>query len=312
MKRFARLAVMLAIPLVLGYSLGAQEAAKPEENQTSPEERVVLTVGEDKLTAADVASILAALPPQSRAFYNGQGKHLLPQYLIRMKVMAAEARKQKLDTRPEVQQAFQIAQESILADALAKHLARTIPVSDQQVQELYKNRQGEFEQVRVRRLLIRTETSVLIEASPKRPPLSSEEARKKLEGLRQELLAGADFAEMAQTNSEDLTTAGAGGDMGYLSRQEMLPPIAQAAFSLAPGEVSEIIPTPYGLELFALEDRRVKPLEEVRPQLEARLRQGKVEELVQELLKQVPVQVDREFFSGPSPSPPPPVSSSRP
>lgn len=88
-------------------------------------------------------------------------------------------------------------------------------------------------------------------------------------------------------------------------------PVAQAAFSLAPGEISEIITTPHGLELIALVDRRVKPLEQVRPQLEAWLRQSKVEELIQDLLKQVPVQVDTEFFSG-SPPGPPPTPSSRP
>lgn len=308
MRRETFLAVILSGLGGLGVSLLAQEGARPAPGL--PEgERVVLSVGDQKFTAADVERILAALPPQHRAYYGSQGKALLPQYLVRLKVMAAEARKHNLQEQPEVEQASRIAEESILADALGKYLARTIPVSEEQVRELYKQRQTEFEQVRVRHLLIRTETAVLTEASPKRPPLSSEEARKKLQALREEILAGADFAELAQLHSDDLVSAGNGGDMGYLSRRELLPPIAQAAFALPPGGVSEIIPTPYGLELLVLEDRRVRPLDEVRPQLEASLRQGKVEELIQDLLKQVPVQVDTEFFSGTSPGPPPAPSA---
>ena len=146
-------------------------------------------------------------------------------------------------------------------------------------------------------------------ARPTRPPLPEAEARKKIEDLRKQILAGADFAELARANSEDLATAGSGGDMGYSSRQTMLPPLANAAYALSPGQVSDIIATPYGLELIKLEDKRIKPLDEVRPQLESQLRQGKLQEILQGLVAQHRVDVDKEFFTppkkttGPAPSP---------
>jgi parvulin-like peptidyl-prolyl isomerase len=225
---------------------------------------------------------------------------MLPRYLIQMKILAAEAQKQNLQDRPEVQKAIEIARESILADAARKRIEQSIPVSDQQLQELYEQRKSDFEEVRIRHILLRTDASALRPAAaPTSPPLAEPEARKKLEDLRKQILAGADFAELAQVNSEDLTTAGAGGDLGYINRQKVLPPIANAAYALAVGKVSDIIPTPYGLELIKVEDRRVKPLAEVRADLETQLRQGKVEEVLQKLQAQYNVVVDKEYFTPP-------------
>ena len=266
----------------------------------NPEQRVVITVGELKITGADIERFLASLPPQFRVYYGGPGRQLLPRYLIQMKILAAEAQKQNLQDRPEVQKAIEIARESILADAARKRIEQSIPVSDQQLQELYAQRKPDFEEVRIRHILLRTDASVLRPAAaPTSPPLAEPEARKKLEDLRRRILAGADFAELAQAYSEDLSTAGSGGDMGYINRQKVVPPIADAAYAVPPGKVSDIIPTPYGLELIKVEDRRVKPLAEVRADLEAQLRQGKVEEVLQKLQAQYNVVVDKEYFTPP-------------
>jgi len=303
------------VGLVFGFSAvagGQEPAAQPSGSQASPDQRVVISVGELKITAADLDRFLESLPPQFRAYYGGPGRHMLPRYLIQMKILAAEAQKQNLQDRPEVQKAIEIARESILADAARKRIEQSIPVSDQQLQELYAQRKPDFEEVRIRHILLRTDASVLRPAAaPTSPPLAEPEARKKLEELRKQILAGTDFAELAQVNSEDLTTAGAGGDLGYINRQKVLPPTANAAYALAVGKVSDIIPTPYGLELIKVEDRRVKPLAEVRADLETQLRQGKVEEVLQKLQAQYNVVVDKEYFTPPKkttapgqPSPP--------
>lgn len=136
-------------------------------------------------------------------------------------------------------------------------------------------------------------------ASPTRPPLPAAEARKKLEDLRRRILAGASFAELAQAYSDDLATAGFGGDMGYVNRQKVVPPIADAAYALPPGQVSQIIPTPYGLDLIKIEDRRTKPLDEVKPILETQIRQAKVQEVLQRLQSECRVMVDTRFFAPP-------------
>jgi peptidyl-prolyl cis-trans isomerase C len=272
-------------------------------------------VDEEKITAADIQRFIEALPPQFRAYYGGPGRQQLPRYIVQMKILAAEAKKEKLEDRPEVQKAIAIARESILADAARKTMGEKVPVSDQEVQGLYEKRKSEFDEVRIRHLLIRADTSpARPTAAPTSPPLPEADARKKIEDLRSQLQAGGDFAELAQANSEDLGTAGAGGDMGYINRQKVFPPIANAAYELAVGTVSDIIQTPYGFEIIKVEDRRVKPLAEVRPELEGQLRQRKVEEVLQKLQAQYKVVVDAAYFAPPKKTarPHPPSPSTHP
>jgi parvulin-like peptidyl-prolyl isomerase len=94
-----------------------------------------------------------------------------------------------------------------------------------------------------------------------------------------------------------VATAPTGGDMGYMNRQNLLPPLAKAAFALNPGQVSDIIATPYGLELIKVEDRRTKPLSEVRQDLIAEIRRTKADQAFQEELGRHKVVVDKAFFS---------------
>src|SRR5690606_14840744 len=67
--------------------------------------------------------------------------------------------------------------------------------------------------------------------------------------VRYEILAGADFAEVAQRVSDDPGSAAAGGDLGTFGRGQMVPEFEEAAFNLAIGEVSEPVRTSYGYHL---------------------------------------------------------------
>jgi parvulin-like peptidyl-prolyl isomerase len=230
--------------------------------------------------------------------------------VVQAKILAAEAKKQNLQDRPEVQQTIEIARESILADAARKGMEQKVPVTDQEVQELYEKQKSAYDEVRIRGILIRTaNSSIAYPAAPSRAALPEAEARKKLEDLRKQIQGGADFAQLAQQYSEDLNTAGAGGDLGYINRQKVVPPIANAAYALAPGEVSDIIQSPYGLELIKVEDHRVKPLAEVRKDLETQIRRTKADQAIQELVSQYKVVVDNDYFSSSPPTKAPAVPS---
>jgi peptidyl-prolyl cis-trans isomerase C len=277
----------------------SQEAPTPQaESQTKPEDRVVITVDNDKMTAGEVEQFIASLPPQYRTFYSGPAKPLLPQYLVKMKIMVAMAEKENLADQPEIKEAVKIARDSILANAAQRRMEQNMTVTDQELQDLYQKRKGEFEEVHIRHILLRTHsTTVVTGAAPNRPALPDEEARKKLEDIREKILAGADFGQLAQQYSDDLETAGSGGDMGYVDRQKVPSAIADVAYALPPGHVSDVIKTPYGLELIKVEDRRVRPFAEVKPGLEAQLRKTKAEEAIKDLISKHKVDVDERFFA---------------
>jgi len=288
------------------------QAASAEKDRPLPAERVVITIGEEKITAAEVEEFIQALPAEFRAYYGGPGKHILPQYIVAMKVLSAEAVKLKLVERPEVARAIETAREGILSTAARKHFLQSVTVSDQELRELYQKDKTLSEEVRIRHILIQTETAPLKSAAAGHPALPEPEARKKLQDIRERILAGADFAQMAKQYSEDTTTAASGGDMGVIQPDKVVPPIVKAAYSLEPGQVSDIISTPSGVEIIKVEDKHSKSFEEVKSALETQLRQDKAAEIIQHLVDNSHFFIDQEFFAGSPAKPSLPASPPHP
>ena len=81
------------------------------------------------------------------------------------------------------------------------------------------------------------------------------EIKKEIGRLRQEIEAGEDFAELAGVVSDDEGSAARGGDLGFFGRGQMVAPFEEAAFALAPGEISEPVQTRYGWHLIKVEER---------------------------------------------------------
>ncbi|HLY62716.1 MAG TPA: peptidylprolyl isomerase [Terriglobia bacterium] len=290
--------------LVMLLSLTGQRAWPQEPSvpapfrPVDPNDRIVITVDDLTMKGADVEKFIDSLPPQYRAYYRGPGRAQLPQYLVQMKVLLEAAQKDNLQDLPEVKEAISIATSSIMADAERKHLEEKIPVSDKDIEDLYQKKKLDYEEVRIRHIVIPTDTrSIDLPGGATGPPVPEAEARKKLEDLRKQIAAGSDFAQLAKANSVDASTANDGGDMGYMNRQNLLPPIANAAFALNPGQVSEVISTPYGLEIIKVEDRHTKPLSEVRQDLIANIRKTKGAQAFQDELGHHKVVVDKTFFS---------------
>lgn len=97
---------------------------------------------------------------------------------------------------------------------------------------------------------------------------------KKLEAKAADLLkqvkGGGDFAEIAKKNSDDPGSAPKGGDLGWISKGQMVPNFEATAFSLKKGEISNVIKTEYGFHIVQVTDRedaRVKPFDEVKAEL---------------------------------------------
>ncbi len=82
------------------------------------------------------------------------------------------------------------------------------------------------------------------------------EAKEKLENIRNRILKGESFATLAVLYSEDPGSALKGGELGFFSRQDMVPEFSGAAFKLKEGEVSPIIETDFGYHIIQLIERR--------------------------------------------------------
>jgi peptidyl-prolyl cis-trans isomerase C len=117
------------------------------------------------------------------------------------------------------------------------------------------------------------------------------EARKKIEDILAKAKAGADFAELAKQYSEDPGSKENGGLYSDFPRGQMVKPFEDAAFSVPVGELSGVVETNYGYHIIKVIDRKKesRPFEEVRAELESRLKQAKqgtiVEDHINELKK---------------------------
>ena len=114
--------------------------------------------------------------------------------------------------------------------------------------KLFDHRAGEqhiVTQTRVRHILIRT--SALI---------TDQRAEETLNDIKRRLVAGEDFAALAQSVSEDKATASSGGDLGWVGPGEMVPDFEKAMDKLTPGSISEPIKTRFGWHLIEVLERR--------------------------------------------------------
>lgn len=101
--------------------------------------------------------------------------------------------------------------------------------------------------------------------------LTREEALEKMEYIESELKNGARFEDLAKKYSDDKISAANGGDIGYVSKSELIKELGDVAFSLNVGEVSDIVETPYGFYILKVTDRKkeyIKDFEEVKDSIE--------------------------------------------
>ncbi len=114
------------------------------------------------------------------------------------------------------------------------------------------------EQVRASHILLKTDGK------------NDEAVKAKAEELLKQVKAGADFAELARKNSQDEASAKNGGDLDFFTRGKMVPEFDQVAFSLQPGQISDLVKTQYGYHIIKVTDKKeasIKPLSEVRQQI---------------------------------------------
>ena len=78
---------------------------------------------------------------------------------------------------------------------------------------------------------------------------SREEAFARASEIRERILAGEDFTELAREYSDDRGSAQVGGELGEFTRAQMVKPFADAAFALEPGGVSEVIESEFGFHV---------------------------------------------------------------
>lgn len=154
---------------------------------------------------------------------------------------------------------------------IEEEMARMPPPSDADIKAYYDKNPDEFSGVRAAHILIRPEG--FDEASKKKARTTAEDIQKQAKG-------GADFAELAKKHSAD-GSAQQGGDLGFFTKGQMVPEFSNAAFSMQPGQISDVVETQFGFHVIKVIERKDVPLAEATEKLRAFLTQQKREEAQQ-------------------------------
>jgi peptidyl-prolyl cis-trans isomerase D len=155
-----------------------------------------------------------------------------------------------------------------------------IQPTDDEIQiyyESYPERFNEEKQVKARHILFR-----VAEGAPEDEVAKvRNQAEKVLEKAKQ----GEDFAELAKKHSQEPGAAQGGGDLGFFTRDRMVPAFSEAAFSMEKGQISDLVRTPFGFHIIKVEDireERTLSLEEAKPRIEFYLKRDKSKEIARE------------------------------
>jgi peptidyl-prolyl cis-trans isomerase D len=159
-------------------------------------------------------------------------------------------------------------------------LEQSIHPAEAELRRVYLNDQDKFrtpERVQARHILLKT---------TEKSPAEVDKVKTKAEDLLKQIKGGADFAELARKNSDDPGSAVKGGDLGWLVRGQTVKPFEDAAFSLKPKEISNLVKTEYGYHIIQVMDHQqahMRTFEEVAAPLADEVRKQRVSQMMQDL-----------------------------
>ncbi len=155
--------------------------------------------------------------------------------------------------------------------------AQGVPVTEEQIRRAYEDNIEKYHQeaeVKARH--------ILFEVREDAPEEETAKVKSEAEAVLAEARKGADFAQLATRHSKDSGSAAQGGDLGWFSKEKMVPEFSEAAFALKPGEISDLVRTQFGFHIIKVEEVRpekTRTLDEVRAEIEASLREEKGREI---------------------------------
>jgi peptidyl-prolyl cis-trans isomerase C len=298
-----------------GYYFGAQ--AKPGAandstvavptpmNATAPTPAantpVVAKVDGSPIYQSEVDAFIADLGDRARQVPPADLQTQIVDRLIDIKLAGNKAHSEKLEQDPTVARRLYNGQETTLAEAFLEKTAQaqiTDDVLKAKYDELVKQATPP-EEVRARHILVKTEAEA--------------------KDIIKQLDKGADFEKLAKERSTDPGSGASGGDLGYFTKDKMVPEFADAAFKLDKGKYTATpVHSQYGWHVIEVIDKRSQPLppfDQVKPQINNLVLQEderKVEEGLHKGAKIEKFNADGSPIVEPAPSPAAPADGSAP
>jgi len=250
----AGFAGLLALLLAGGGQLRAEDAAK---------DPVLAKVNGTEIHQSDLAVAeeeAGQIPPMSP----DAKKDYLVQFATDMILLSQAAEAKKIGDSPDFKRRMEFARKKLLMSDLLADVGKAA-VTDAAMHKVYNEavkEMGQEKEVHARHILIRAKAG---------DEKASAEAKAKIEAIIARLKKGEDFATVAKETTEDPSGKQNGGDLGYFTKDQMVPEFSKVAFDLKKGEISGPVKTEFGWHVIKVEDSRTKPppkFDEVKVQIQ--------------------------------------------
>ncbi|MDE2512859.1 MAG: peptidylprolyl isomerase [Alphaproteobacteria bacterium] len=268
----ARNAIFACLILALAATPALAQKTKPAGDP------VVARVNGQTLTRMDVEIAYSALAPDVRQHVTlEQAYPQIIDRLVGMVVAAQAAEKARIDADPLIKRRLLLARDQILQDAYFNSIARK-EITKEKLQAAYAQYAKDApkqEEIKARHILV--------------------SSQKEAEDIIAQLKKGSDFAALAKDKTIDPSGKTSGGDLGWFTKDEMVPEFASAAFALKKGEFTQTpVHTQFGWHVIQVEDRRpakALPYDQEAPRLAQDMATKVIGERVRELDQSAKVEI---------------------
>src|SRR6201991_1583155 len=214
-------------------------------------------------------------------------------FLIDMKIVAKAAEDRKIADTEEFKKRLNFTRNRLLMDSLLAVEGKSA-TNDAAMKQVYEDASKQIsgeQEVHARHILVETE----------------DEAK----AVKAELDKGADFAELAKKKSKD-PGASDGGDLGFFTKDQMVPEFSAVAFALEPGKISDPVKSQFGWHIIKVEEKRNRPapdFAQVKPQIETYVTRKAQAEYVAKLREAAKVERMDQASNAPAPDAAKPADS---
>jgi peptidyl-prolyl cis-trans isomerase C len=226
---------MIAAALLLALSI------EPARSQDDP---LIATVNGVEIRQSDLTLAEEDMGQTAQQLPDDARREQLISYVADVILASKAAEAKKVNERKEFKSRIAFIRSKLLMEILLLEEGKAA-ATDQALHKVYdeaiKQMAGEQE-VRARHILVATEAEA--------------------KAVLAEIKKGTDFAELAKQKSKDPGAAAEGGDLGYFTKEQMVPEFAEVAFKLDKGQVSEPVKTQFGWHIIKVENKRTKPAPE--------------------------------------------------
>jgi peptidyl-prolyl cis-trans isomerase C len=236
--------------------------------------KVLATVDGDPITQDDLTIAIEDIGPGLPQGLEGPAreKYVLD-YLIDMKLVAKKATADKLADTPDFARRIDYSREKLLMEAMLGNVAKAADTeeAERKVYDEAAKAEPPQPEIHARHILVATE----------------DEAKAALARIK----GGEDFAKVATEISKD--PGSEGGDLGWFTKDKMVPEFAEAAFKLEPGQVSDPVKSQFGWHIIKVEEKRMKtfpPFDQVKDQAARYVGQKAQSELITQLRKDAKIE----------------------